>query len=260
VLFSEAEYEEFKAKMVEKRKNRLYVSWRNRTTQQDCRQVGPFSRCRCGHDYKSHATDEVATRRVRCRTAGCGCAVFSFVPLRGTQDVKCSGCRHSVTEHARGACAHAACKCGSFATSLSCACGARWAEHDTMFELREERVAAGRPVDNLADGGRGYEALGGVTNFSSLLEGDEQRSAAASLAAQYRALEAPSAPPPAAPAAASARPRPAAAPLRDAASAPAAAPAPAPAPQRGRMAASLQLLKQKQQRQREQQAQVPPRQ
>ncbi len=43
--------------------------------------------------------------------------------------------------------------------------------HETVCETREERQAAGRPVDNLAGGGAGYEALGGLTNFSSLVDG-----------------------------------------------------------------------------------------
>ena len=36
---------------------------------------------------------------------------------------------------------------------------------------REERQALGRPVDNLGGGGVGYEALGGITSFSSLIDG-----------------------------------------------------------------------------------------
>jgi hypothetical protein len=38
-------------------------------------------------------------------------------------------------------------------------------------ETRDERKAAGRPVDNLLGGGAGYEALGGITNFASLADG-----------------------------------------------------------------------------------------
>jgi len=61
--------------------------------------------------------------------------------------------------------------CGGFTSSLSCSCREPYGAHDTVFETREERQAQGRPVDNLAGGGAGYEALGGLTSFSSLVDG-----------------------------------------------------------------------------------------
>jgi len=42
-LMSEKEFEEYKAKVREARKNRLYVNWRNMQTGQDCRTIGPAS-------------------------------------------------------------------------------------------------------------------------------------------------------------------------------------------------------------------------
>lgn len=51
---------------------------------------------------------------------------------------------------------------------------ARAQDHATVFQTRQERVAEGRPVDNLAGGGQGYEALGGITDFSSLADGAER--------------------------------------------------------------------------------------
>ena len=50
----------------------------------------------------------------------------------------------------------ARCPCSGFASTLSCSCGDPVAAHLTVFESKQERVAAGRPVDNLAGGGAGY--------------------------------------------------------------------------------------------------------
>lgn len=46
--------------------------------------------------------------------------------------------------------------------------------HSTVFESRDDRVAAGRPVDNLAGGGAAYEAVGAVTSFAALADGYER--------------------------------------------------------------------------------------
>ena len=68
-------------------------------------------------------------------------------------------------------CTTARCGCTAFAATFSCGCGASWSNHATVVETRDERVASGRPVDNLLGGGAGYEALGGITSFSSLADG-----------------------------------------------------------------------------------------
>jgi len=75
---------------------------------------------------------------------------------------------HDARTHA---CTTPRCGCTAFAATFSCSCGASWANHATVVETRDERKAAGRPVDNLLGGGAGYEALGGVTSFASLADG-----------------------------------------------------------------------------------------
>lgn len=62
-------------------------------------------------------------------------------------------------------------KCTGFTSSFGCACGLIYDDHQTVFETREERMAQGKRVDNLGDGGQGYVAMGGITCFSSLLDG-----------------------------------------------------------------------------------------
>ena len=47
VMMSEAEYAAFKARMIEARKNRLYVCWRDTETGIDCKNIGPQSKCFC---------------------------------------------------------------------------------------------------------------------------------------------------------------------------------------------------------------------
>ena len=42
-MMSEAEFEAYKAQVREKRKNRLYVHWRNMETGVDCKAIGPSS-------------------------------------------------------------------------------------------------------------------------------------------------------------------------------------------------------------------------
>jgi hypothetical protein len=171
-MFTEEEYAQFKANAILARANRIYVSWRNMQTGMDCRMVGPTSPCFCGHRYKQHATDNT-NKKMHCRQAGCPCQLYDYVPVRGTQDVKCT-CKHSYDVHnvtGKRKCKQSACGCVGFNSSLSCACRDQYGVHQTVFETKEERMAQGRPVDNLAGGGQGYEALGGITNFSSLIDG-----------------------------------------------------------------------------------------
>ena len=42
-MMSEQEFEQYKAKVREARKNRLYVNWRNTETGADCKAIGPAS-------------------------------------------------------------------------------------------------------------------------------------------------------------------------------------------------------------------------
>jgi len=175
VLLSEAEYEKFKQKAIEARKHRIYVSWRN-SVGIDCKLIGPASKCFCTHAYKSHATDNYEDRNIFCRTKNCECQLFDHIPVTGAWRIKCS-CKHFFDMHqvlGDRPCKQAGCKCVQFVSPVSCTCGEKYGSHVTVFETREERQALGRPVDNLGGGGEGYEALGGITSFSSLVDGIER--------------------------------------------------------------------------------------
>ena len=54
-LLEPAAYQALQQRAAEAATNRLYVSWRCMTTGRDCYNVGPDSRCFCGHSYKAHA-------------------------------------------------------------------------------------------------------------------------------------------------------------------------------------------------------------
>lgn len=179
-LMSEKEYEEFKDKVRESRKNKLYVSWRN-IEGKDCKMIGQASTCFCGHRYKSHNFDNVKTRKVNCRDSKCNCKLFSYVPVYGSADLKCL-CKHSYQMHdpRTRKCTRRNCACmPEFSSKHPCACGLTFNDHQTVFESREERVAEGRDVDpkwmqeNNMIGG-----VGGLSNFSGLVgksEFDEMR-------------------------------------------------------------------------------------
>ena len=61
-LMSEQEFEEYKKKVADKRKNRLYVYWVN-STGFECKAVGPETMCFCNHRYKYHYFDSVKEKK-----------------------------------------------------------------------------------------------------------------------------------------------------------------------------------------------------
>ena len=97
-MMSEKEFEEYKERVREARKNRLYVNWRNQNSGQDCRTIGPASPCFCGHRFKDHNFDNVKSKEVHCKNNKCKCQLFTYIPVFGSQDLKCF-CKHSSTDH-----------------------------------------------------------------------------------------------------------------------------------------------------------------
>lgn len=134
---SEKQFEEYKKNVRSARRNRLYVHWRN-PEGTDCKTIGPSSQCFCGHRFKEHFFDNVDTREVYCRGQKdgkkCVCKLFDYIPVFGSQDLKCM-CKHSCHEHnpngARKCSRGAGCKggCVGFTSSFSCSCGYTFNEH-----------------------------------------------------------------------------------------------------------------------------------
>ncbi|XP_049982571.1 protein FAM221A isoform X1 [Alexandromys fortis] len=172
-LFTPEEYEEYKKKVLPMRsRNRLFVSWRS-PTGMDCKLIGPETLCFCTHRYKQHKTDFETVPQQRpielpCRVTGCQCKAYHYVPLNGTQPVRCR-CKHFADQHsaALGFACNSCSKCSGFHSCFTCACGQPAYAHDTVVETRQERLAQGKPVGRDVP----YAAMGGLTGFSSLAEG-----------------------------------------------------------------------------------------
>ncbi|KAH8057021.1 hypothetical protein JL722_7247 [Aureococcus anophagefferens] len=162
---------------------RIFVTWRNLSMGMDCVNVGPHSRCFCGHSYKAHAWWENKSKKPRCRCKGC--PSFSYLPGRGAQHARCS-CKHLPEDHrsARGLptkCSKCACKC--FAPAARCACGAPYGDHATIVETVHDRRAAGRSTEPLWDERSETHAVaGGLTSFASLAPGVDRAALHPSLA------------------------------------------------------------------------------
>uniref|UniRef100_A0A8C3CH20 Protein FAM221A n=1 Tax=Cairina moschata TaxID=8855 RepID=A0A8C3CH20_CAIMO len=172
-IFTPEEYEEYKRKVLPIRlQNRLYVSWRS-PTGMDCKLVGPETLCFCTHRYKQHKTDyEVIPKDrpicVPCRVSRCQCQSYHYVPLNGTQPIRCR-CKHFADQHsaAPGFSCNSCSKCSGFHSCFTCGCGQPTYAHETVVETKQERLAQGKPVGQDVP----YAAMGGLTGFSSLAEG-----------------------------------------------------------------------------------------
>ncbi|XP_072531077.1 protein FAM221A isoform X2 [Salminus brasiliensis] len=172
-LFSEAEYEEYKRRVMPIRaRNRLYVSF-GVPGKMDCKLIGPETPCFCSHRYKQHLTDfeELPKEKpiaLPCRVKGCRCGSYQYVHRSGSQAVRCR-CKHLPSEHSEAA--DHLCKkcrtCTGFKSPYTCGCGEPGHAHVTLVETREQREARGLPVGMEVP----YAAMGGLTGFSSLAEG-----------------------------------------------------------------------------------------
>ncbi|KAM4873701.1 protein FAM221A isoform 2-T2 [Thomomys bottae] len=152
--------------------NRLFVSWQS-PTGLDCILIGPETRCFCTHRYKQHKTDfEVIPQQrpilLPCRVTGCACRAYFYVPLNGAQPIRCR-CKHFADQHSvvPGFGCNACTKCSGFHSCFTCGCGQPAYTHDTVVETMQERLAQGKPVGQDIP----YAAMGGLTGFSSLIDG-----------------------------------------------------------------------------------------
>jgi len=176
-LFTPEQYEEYKNDLRKNAKNRVYTSWRN-AKGMDCKMIGPASMCLCGHRYRDHNYVNPVNKKVHCKASKCTCPCFYSVPVHGSQDFKCL-CKGSYTDHdpvtkkcPKGKTGSST---GKFSSTWSCSCQQKFNDHTTVFETREERIALGKPVDdmNRMMGELGALTGGGLSNFSSLVDGAE---------------------------------------------------------------------------------------
>ncbi|CAH8439877.1 unnamed protein product, partial [Dicrocoelium dendriticum] len=152
-------------------KNRIFISWVS-PKDIDCILAGPQSECFCQHRLIQHKTDYEVLPTVRpipvpCRH--CSCSSFHVMPKFGSQIARCH-CKHLATEHKVQSpykCTKANCQCSGFKTSMNCLCGIEAYKHNMVMETAEERAARGRPIGKPCP----YQAMGGLTGFSSLTPG-----------------------------------------------------------------------------------------
>ncbi|XP_047461347.1 protein FAM221A [Mugil cephalus] len=172
-LFTPEQYEAYKRNVLPQRvKNRLYVSF-GVPGEIDCKVVGPETQCFCTHRYKQHKTEweVVPTERplaLPCQVGGCRCSAYQYVPRLGPNPVRCR-CKHLPQDHseAAGHPCEMCSSCSGFKTPFTCGCGQPSSAHQTLVETKLEREARGRPVGRDVP----YAAMGGLTGFSSLLDG-----------------------------------------------------------------------------------------
>ena len=183
-------------------RDRLFTTWRHTSSGLDCVNVGPMTRCFCGHSYRAHAFYKNKSKKVHCRVPGCACPCYKYVYYRSSGAIKC-GCKHALELHrcadgTPSSCRHAGCRCARFHPTVTCVCTAPADAHITVFERRSERERDGRVVGSLWEGledGGGAEdevvalehaamsaAAGGLTSYISLAPGVERVQIAASSA------------------------------------------------------------------------------
>lgn len=175
-LLDEGEYERFLERAKEERgKNRLYCHVRN-PEGLDCKAVGPQTQCVCNHRFREHTTDNMRNEQshkkdVHCRY--CQCPQFRALPAQSPAHARCS-CKHEASSHnvRTGKCGK--CKCTSFSPTQTCSCGYSARQHETVLETRQERLNDGRNVEPDWASDVPYEALGGLSDFRSLLSGVER--------------------------------------------------------------------------------------
>ena len=180
-MMSDAEFEAYKKKVAEARRNHLYVYYAN-SKGEECKAIGPSSMCFCKHRYRNHNFDNVTNKKVNCKN--CKCKLFNYMPVHGSMDIKC-GCHHSYENHDPVTKKCLSCKnCTKFTSNYTCDCGMPYDKHVTLIETRKERMQKGKTVD---DGNNLVAGIGGLTSFSSmggaaynehyrdLLEGNEMK-------------------------------------------------------------------------------------
>ncbi|CAH8469178.1 unnamed protein product [Schistosoma turkestanicum] len=124
------------------------------------------------HSLIQHQTDYeiIPTQRpVPLPCKHCKCPSFHVMPKCGSQIARCH-CKHYATEHSVTApyfCSNSNCKCSGFRTSMRCDCGIELHKHEMIMETAEERRSRGKPIGQPSP----YQAMGGLTGFSSLASG-----------------------------------------------------------------------------------------
>eukprot|EP00930_Biecheleria_cincta_P103206 TRINITY_DN95150_c0_g1_i1.p1 TRINITY_DN95150_c0_g1~~TRINITY_DN95150_c0_g1_i1.p1 ORF type:complete len:409 (-),score=62.13 TRINITY_DN95150_c0_g1_i1:415-1641(-) len=176
-LLGEKEYEALREKAADPSR-RLWVYWVESSSGLECKAVGPASMCFCGHRYKEHAWAEYPeTNKLGCKMRGCACSAFTYVPVKGSGDLKCSACRQSFLDHdPRTKKCKKAGKGTTFASSYSCSCNSTYDQHHTTVQTNAERRASGKAtgtpwMEAAVGAGLPTAHMGGIGGFAFLADG-----------------------------------------------------------------------------------------
>ncbi len=162
-LMSDKEFEQYKKDFPKLAANRLYANVYN-PKGLVCKAVGPSTKCFCDHLFKDHDWLAQEGDKIPCKSKGCPCANYYYIPVYGSQDFKC-GCKHSYQAHNLKSKACKSCACKKFESLQSCACKFKYREHEQRNERKKELEARGENP---------HAVLGGVTSFSDMLDGADR--------------------------------------------------------------------------------------
>ena len=147
----------------------IYVTWQSSkntnlyTNKTECFRIGSKSMCICGHVFTEH--EKIINKKYSTKCEICVCKNFNFIPqlpeevgeywLPKRKDfkylewkAKCK-CKHSWESHSvnkKLKCKE--CNCSNFYSAFCCVvCNGFWHEHESVYELKEERILSKKPVD-----------------------------------------------------------------------------------------------------------------
>ena len=113
-----------------------------------------------------------ASKQFKCRYPKCECQCFDYIPITGSQDLRCRWCKCSYRQHDyrmdSKRCMNGRCvgsnKCPTgFQSSTSCHCGTLYGDHQTLVETYDERKRRGGNVVNLGNDRMHWVAGAGVS-------------------------------------------------------------------------------------------------
>ncbi len=142
----------------------VYVTFANVAANSECIRVGSYSMCFCGHPFASHDQREWRrSKTIPCRRCICRTYKYMFrspeelglwwLPKRkdfnaNTWRATCK-CKHShELHHPVTLKCKMKCGCPTFESEYPClVCDKGWERHEVLVETRDERLAAGKSVD-----------------------------------------------------------------------------------------------------------------
>ncbi|CAF1381442.1 unnamed protein product [Adineta steineri] len=124
--------------------------------------IGLQHKCPCRHKFSEYKTDFTEIPTERSILISCRCVSFEYIAnASGTSDPNYR-CKHSLNTHGTRP-PYTYCNCTGFRAPFTCTCGESAYKHITLVETKQEREQRGHPTP--------YKAMGGLTGFSSLVEG-----------------------------------------------------------------------------------------